>query len=396
MSERRGSQEVLFVLESMFPTTVGGGAERQARTLARALVARGVNVRIIAPMVPYGPQVEHDSVDGVPVWRIPYPGIRMLGGLVMLWRLLVFLVANRDSYAAIHAHIAHNMAAVSCLAGALLGKPVVVKVTGWLEMDRGILAGSAFAIGARVRRTALRKATVFQATSREICALLKRHGFADTQIDWIPNAVDLKRFSPAGAETRTGTADLPPLTFIFVGRLVPEKWLDGFLSAWERAFSSEDRVALVIIGDGELRAALEQQVEGMGRMHQVVFRGGSSRVENDLAAAEIGVLPSAVEGLSNALLEYMAAGLPVIGSRISGTEDFVIPGATGWLFEAGNSQELCLLLRESASFDRERLQRMGLAGRQRVADLAGIDAVVARLQCHYGLADGERKTCAAS
>jgi len=396
MSGRSNSGEVLFVLESMFPTKVGGGAERQARTLARALSARGVNVRIVAPMVAYGPQLEHDFVDGVQVWRIPYPQIRMLGGLVMLWRLLVFLVANRYRYTAIHAHIAHNMAAVSCVAGALLGKPVIVKVTGWLEMDRGILAGSALAIGRRVRRMALRRATVFQATSREICTLLKRHGFADSQIDWIPNAVDMRRFSSASTVKRADTAELPLLTFIFVGRLVPEKWLDGFLRAWERAFSPEDAVALTIIGDGQLRSALEQQVKGMGRTHQVVFRGGSSSVEKDLAEAEIGVLPSAVEGLSNALLEYMAAGLPVIGSRISGTEDLIQHGTTGWLFEAKNAEELSRLLREAGSLDREQLRRMGLAGRQRVAELAGIETVVDRLLCHYGLLERKPAVCAES
>jgi len=396
MADRRESEDVLFVVESMFPTTVGGGAERQARTLARALAARGVSVRVIAPMVPYGQQIEHDFVDGIPVWRIPYPQIRVIGGLVMLWRLFVFLVANRNRYCAIHAHIAHNMAAVSCLVGSLLDKPIVVKVTGWLEMDRGILGGSALALGARLRRVALRKATVFQATSREICALLKRHGFADSQIDWIPNAVDLKRFSAAASGKQVANVDSSPLTFIFVGRLVPEKWLDGFLRAWERTFSTTDKVLLVIIGDGALRAPLEQQVESMGRTHQVAFRGGSSHVEHDLAAAEIGVLPSAVEGLSNALLEYMAAGLPVIGSRISGTEDFVVSGTTGWLFEAGNSDELCAVLRESASLDREQLRKMGMSGRQRVTDLAGIDAVTTRLQRHYRLTEGGREACAES
>ena len=66
------------------------------------------------------------------------------------------------------------------------------------------------------------------------------------------------------------------------------------------------------------------------------FVGPSSDVQRYLAMAHFGVLASLHEGLSNTLLEYMAAGLPVLGSRVSGTEDFVVAGHTGWLFPPGD------------------------------------------------------------
>jgi len=81
----------------------------------------------------------------------------------------------------------------------------------------------------------------------------------------------------------------------------------------------------------------------------------------------------------------MAAGLPVVGSRISGTEDFVVPGENGWLFDSQDPGDLERCLREVASTSTETLRAMGLRGRQRIEERAAIPAVAERLAELYGL-----------
>ncbi len=378
---------VLFVLESAFPVYGSGGAEAQVRILASALQARGIPVQLISPRVSYGDPLEHENINGLSVWRITYPYVRLLGGLVLLARLAWYLIRKRRHYDVIHAHIAHNMAAVACAVGALLGKPVVVKITGWLEMERGILSNRAGPLG-KLRRLAMRRATFYQATSSEIARLLEQCGFARDKIINLPNAVDLSRFHRDGMPVGGESNDCErPLTGVFVGRLVPQKGLDVLLAAWVRAFDPDARVRLIVVGDGPLQESLERQVSEAKREHQIEFVGQSQDVPRYLAIADFGLLPSAFEGLSNTLLEYLSSGLPVIGSRISGTEDFIVTGETGWLFEAGNVSALAECLEQVAAADGTRRSEMGRASRELVAKRAGLDQVVGRLLGLYGLAN---------
>lgn len=377
-------RKVLMVLESVYPTEGGGGAEGQVRTISRYLRERGVPVEIIAPLTREAPQITNDEVDGVPVWRIPYPQIRFLGGLMMLARLAVFLVRHRREYDVIHAHIAHNMAAVSCIVGRLLGKTVIVKLTGWLEIKRGVLAPG-FNPLMTVKRAALRLAHHVQATSTQIRDRLIARGFSARRVQVIPNAVDTRRFAVARADAPEEMR-ARPLTAVYVGRLVPEKGLDTLIAAWIDAFAPDDNVRLLMIGEGALRDSFDALIHGHGREHQLHLLGARTDVEHFLSRADFGVLPSLYEGLSNTLLEYMAAGLPVLGTRVSGTEDFIEPGKCGWIVEPGDVAGMAACLREIAAMNTEALAALGAIARQRVVARAGIDAIMGRLAELYGIA----------
>lgn len=387
---RKSGRKVLMVLESNYPTEGGGGAEGQLRTINRYLNTRGIPVSVIVPMRSDGVQREHDSVDGVPVWRIPYPKVRKIGGLVMLCRLAAALYWRRRDYDVIHAHMAHNMAAVASAAGRLLGKPVIVKVTGSMEMDDGILDVAHHGPGAFIKRALFRCATYFQATSQEIRDRLIEIGIAAGRIRVIPNAVDIERFASA-ANREDGPGDRP-MTAIYVGRLSEEKAPGILLSAWLEAFSVDAPVRLLLVGDGAMRESLKRQIADAGRENQVVLLGPQADVGAFLAQADLAVLPSLHEGLSNALLEYMAAGLPVLGTRVSGTVDFIKPGLNGWLVEPGDSAALAENLRMLAAMDRAALRAKGMVARQHVMSRARIDAVVGQLAELYQLDAGLLKT----
>jgi glycosyltransferase involved in cell wall biosynthesis len=365
---------VLMVLESDFTQRGGGGAESQLRTIALHLLRTGHQPTIVTPMLAYGPQVSAERCFGIPVGRVSYPKVKLLGGAVMCARLAAFLWQRRKRYDAWHVHIGHNLGAVTCAVGALLGKPVVVKVSGWWELEQGLLAPGRgpFSVLARAW---LKRASAVQAISTRIADELKKHGFPADRIVVLPNAVDTARFRARGALRTPGT----PFTAVFVGRLVPEKGLTTLLDAWGQAFRGRSDVRLRLVGGGPLDQTLREQAERLGISAQVELLGHRDRVEEVLAEADIGVLPSTIEGLSNTLLEFMATGLPVVASRVSGSEDFVQPGENGWLFPPSDTAALAACLREAASLSPDRLTALGRNARAAVDTNAGLDTVVGRL-----------------
>ncbi|MBS0514181.1 MAG: glycosyltransferase [Proteobacteria bacterium] len=368
---------VLMVLDSCYPAVGGGGAESQVRTLALHLKRIGQRATILTPRVPHGRQVTIERIEGIPVVRIRYPFVRGIGSLVLWARFVTFLSVHGRRYDAWHAHIAHYLAALAAVVGAMLGKPVVLKVSGWWELKRGVLDPQKGLLAALARR-GLRKASAVQAISRRIGAELAHNGFPAERIVALPNAVDTSRF---GA-TRPPRNDAAP-TFLFVGRLVAEKGLDTLFGAWADAFGTSAKARLLLVGDGALREPLLAQAKTSGIAAQIEFLGHRSNVEEFAAAADIGVLPSTIEGLSNSLLEFMASGLPTIASRVSGSEDMVIPGNNGWLFDVGDRTQLAHCLLEAASMDRTRLRQLGAAARARIAHVAGLDNVVGKLLALY-------------
>lgn len=371
---------VLMVLESMFPMRSGGGVEGQVRTLGANLIERGVGVSLWVPMVAYGKQVRAETVDGIEVTRIAYPKVAKLGATVLLVKLALYLFRARNTYTAIHAHVAGNMAAVCCVMGFLLRKRVLVKLTGMAEMVGGILDPRP-SLMIQLRKAALRRATYYQATSSQIAQMLVQSGFAAEKIHRIPNAVDSRRFGSAKRDEslRRQLCGDKSLVGIFVGRLEQEKDLDVLLTAWSAAFAQTLSTSLVIIGSGTMMSCLKTLAGQLGIDGQVVFVGASDSVERYMALADVGLLTSRAEGLSNTLLEYMASGLPVIGSRISGTEDFVEAGKTGWLFPAGDVNQLEQCLHAVAALARDHLAALGENAKRLVASQASIAAVVNRL-----------------
>jgi len=376
MASEPNALRVLMVLESHYPTVGGGGAEAQVRTLAKGLRARGHRVTIVTPLLPFGPQARIGRVDGVPVCRLPYPSLRFLGGPLLWLRLAVFLMRRHQRYDAWHVHIANHMGAVCGLLGTLLGTPMVVKVSGWWEFERGILAPNASPL-ARLSYRCLLRADAWQTISHRIAATLVEKGVPRERLVAVPNAVDTLRFRDIVPSPS------PFLRFVFVGRLVPEKGLDTLIEAFADALGDRPDARLQIIGTGPLQGMLEARAATLGVAGRISFDGYRADIDTILAGADFAVLPSRIEGLSNTLLECMAAGLPMLASRVSGNEDMVRHGENGWLFEPGDLAALSDCLTQAAVLAPERRQAMGRQARETVERVANLDNVVERLVALY-------------
>lgn len=379
------NKHILMVLESIFPTKGGGGAEKQVQTLCKNL-PKHINTKIIVPRVSEGSSKTHDIVDGIEVIRIPYPHIQIIGSFIMLLKLAWYIQKNRRNIDAIHCHIANNMSSIACLLGSILHIPVVVKLTGWLEIEHGIISKNKNII-VKLKRYLIKKATTIQATSHDIEQALFEFGFDRNRVKFIPNSVDTERFKPdfKNKDDLKKSLNIDEQFIVtFIGRLVAEKSLDILFNAWAKTIPKNSSSRLLIIGDGYLRNELESLCQSLELQHQISFIGSSDIVSKYLKITDIGVLPSEFEGLSNALLESMSSAIPMIGSQVSGTVDLIENGVNGWLFEPKNEHQLSEILHLAYNCTNKERIKMGAHARKKIIQYSGIDHIISTLLKYYG------------
>lgn len=316
---------LLFVIDGRYPAT--GGAEMQARLLAREFVAAGHSVRILAPRLDRR-QLAREEVDGIEVRRLGYPRVKGLGALWLNVRVAAWLYAHRTHFDAIHVHMMHNLAAAIGWLKPWLRVPVVVKVSGAAEFDGGLLdPGLRNKIKHRLLNAGARRLDAFQCISHHTLSMLREAGYPPERLHRIPNAVDCGRFVNDRSEFRE------PPKVVFAGRHVAVKGLDVLLRAWSLLPRRGD-ARLVLAGDGPEHAALRELAVRLGVSDSVDFPGMLADVAPLLREAVIYVQASRQEGLPNAVLEAMAAQLPVVATRISGHEDVIEHEHSGLLVDA--------------------------------------------------------------
>lgn len=367
---------ILMVLESEFPVARGGGSEIQLRTLGQALRRSGHRVTVLTPRLALGPQATAGRHFGLAVGRLAYPRIRVLGGLLMLARMALFLRGHGRRYDVVHVHIAHHLALVCCAVAPTVGLRSVIKVSGWWELGRGLMRSNGLLNG--MLRPLWRRADAWQAVSRRIADALPDLGVERARVHTIPNAIDLNRYPMCVRQHPAGA----PRTLVYVGRLAREKDLRNLLRAWAEVFAGREDRRLWLVGTGRERKVLQRLAVKLDCAN-IEFHGHSDDVAAVLSRADAGILPSLMEGLSNTLLEYMASGLPVLASRVSGTEDLIEHGRNGWLHEPGDVVGMTAAMRAMDASSETELARMGRRARVVVESHAASDRVIERLLAVY-------------
>jgi len=318
-----------------------GGAERQALELSKTLQTLGVQVTVLTR---HRKGLAHEeSVEGVPVKRLWAPRGALSGSLGFMISVFAWLWAHEFAWDVVHVHLAGSHTLPAALAGKLLMRPVFVKIGG----GRGIgeIALSSKTVSGRLKLKALGwfKPRI-TAVTPSLVEELEEYGL-DLPVIVVPNGVDTLRFKPpAPGETkkslRQEVLSWPQgLSFVYVGRLAPEKRLAGFIKAFAQALSETNAQAhFLVTGEGIEGPALRSLADKLGLLNKsVYFRGNVTELEKEVyLLADIFVLPSQSEGLSNALLEAMSCGLAILASRVGGTQDAVQDGVSGILFGPGD------------------------------------------------------------
>lgn len=353
----RPDLSVAMIIQAYLPQI--GGAERQLAALAPLLAEQGVNISVITRRYPGMSRFE--VINQVPVYRLPVPGPKAVASLSFTLAALSRL--RRLQPDVIHAHELLSPTTTAAAAKRWLGIPVVAKVLrGGVLGDLAKLQGR-FG-GPRRMDTFKRLVDGFIVISQEIDQELARWGVPEQKRVFIPNGVDTQRFKPVSASEKAalrqqhGLPDGPMA--LFTGRFVAEKCLDQVVGVWQEVRADSPQAQLLLAGSGPEEATL-RQMAGAG----VTFLGQVEDVLPYLQMADVFVLPSATEGLSNAMLEALASGLAVIATDVGGAPDVITHEESGWLLRPRRPEALLQALTTLFSQNELRL-RFGQAGRQKV------------------------------
>jgi glycosyltransferase involved in cell wall biosynthesis len=202
-------------------------------------------------------------------------------------------------------------------------------------------------------------------------AILDEIGAVDDRVVVIPNGVDVERHhrpvDTAAVRAELGFAP-DDVVLVMVGTFKRQKGHSHLIEALSRLRGSHPELRILLVGDGPLRAEVQDAAHRARLDGMVRFLGSRRDIPRILAASDCFVLPSLWEGLPIALLEAMASGLPCIATEVSGTEQVVVDDVTGMLIPPGDPFALAKAMEQMVA-DPERARRMGAAGRQRIETL---------------------------
>jgi glycosyltransferase involved in cell wall biosynthesis len=251
----------------------------------------------------------------------------------------------------------------------------------------------------RINRWTCRRADTVLTVSCEAARMLEGEWEVPAnKIRVIANGVDTFRFSPP--QSRCGESpELPARrpgdhVVACVANLLPIKNIDTLLRNWRKVAMADPQAKLWLIGEGPMHQPLARLSETLRVADTVEFLGQRDDIPDLLRAADLFVLPSCYEGSSNATMEAMATGLPVIAFDVGGMSELVRTNHTGWLVPADEPDRLADVIL-GALIDRSARQRAGQAARRAVLAEHGLSDWVDRYTHLYlTLSEGGASACA--
>lgn len=285
----------------------------------------------------------------------------------------VVLCCRAGGVAHMHAHFGTNAATVAMLAHALGGPSYSFTVHGPEEFD----APRDLSLGLKLDRAAFGIA-VSQFGRSQLQRWVDHPTWARLKV--VHCAIEPDAFPADPVPMPDG-----PLRLVSIGRFAEQKGQMLLIEAMAELRQTHPQAHLSLVGDGEMRPALEAAIAAHGLEGAITLTGwlAEAGVRAEIAAAHALVLPSFAEGLPMVVMEAMAIARPVIATYIAGIPELVQPGRTGWLVPAGDAPALVGALCELASTAPERLATMGKAGRERVLARHDADTEAEKLAGHF-------------
>ncbi len=377
-----------------------GGAEIQCLRLSKLLVQQGYTVRVLTERL-IGTQ-NHEMIDDVPIsrlraldrWRLMLDSLRKVSGFVpranqktqtvgkrkiskrqrifaylysripelfFKKKVYTYLKRHAQEFDVIHVHGAHWLAATAVRFALHSGKKVIVKESG---------SGHAMTIRNQTYEefSMTRRADRFVAVSNQLVNDLRDLGVSHDKITMIPNGMDIPDRCWENGEASDRHA-------LFVGNLtqMPHKGLDVLFHAWKLLNDRGVFHGLKILGGGD-PSAMQDLARELGILHFVTFVGPVTNVAEHLLSSSMFILPSRDEGLSNALLEAMAHGVPCIATNISGSQDLIRHKENGLLVPKEDPDALAEAIAYLLAVPVER-ERLGQAARETIQRSFNISSI---------------------
>jgi len=351
-----------------------GGAEKNMANLAVEFVRRGIPTTVLTARWDdaWTKQVVYRDVT---VHRLPNPRRRAWGTFRYMRAVSRWLRRHRQQFDLVYVSMLKHDACAAVGVARHAPVPVVLRAEGGGKTGDCHWQQTAN-FGRRIKRRCLR-ADAFVAPSQNIAAELAGAGYASDRIVQIPNGVvfpiGADRVAKKAARSALAEADyqmaLPehaPLA-VYTGRLMRSKGLINLVAAWRTVVQRWPNARLWLVGHGPDRGTLIDKIHHLELKARVILPGVFDDVGELLRAADLFVLPSHEEGMSIALLEAMATGLPIVATDIPGNRALITNEEHGLLFPPGNVQSLAESVHRLLD-DPSLATRLAEAARQRVKD----------------------------
>ena len=342
---------VMFCQPSSAKSAISG-PERQTVQVARALQQRGHEVIIAVILVNEAEEVAettlaiHAREHGVEVVALYLPeryhlsrSVRRFARLVERW--LPDVVCTAGYKADIISAFYQKVPSIAVTRG-WTAKDLKVRFFEWLD-----------------KRTLWRHAGVVVVSPSQK-AEVARLRVPSERVFYIPNAMDISVLPPAyeRAQVSQMVAFCPSCALVgYVGRLSVEKAVGYLLDAMAELRAKHADVHLVVVGEGDQRAHLQERVESLGLPRAVTFLGERGDARQIIGAIDVLILPSLTEGLPNVVLEAFAYKTPVVATAVGGVPELVIDGETGWLVPPRDPHALAQAILDALSNPEEARRR---------------------------------------
>ena len=347
----------------LIPTLDRSGAEKQFTLLATGLPRDQFDVDVVA-LTRAGPYEAQLRDQEIPVTVL---GKRWKLDPICVWRLKRLLSERNPDI--IHSWLFAANASARLVAGKNDRPKVIVSErcvdswkSGWqLALDRRQIPRTTRLIG----------------NSQGVADFYRQQGVPDDKIEVIPNGVTVPSEPLGDRDAALKEFDIPAGAKVvgYVGRFARQKRLTDLIWAMQLLRQLTDNVYFLLVGDGPERGRLERMAKHMGCDHLVRFAGHRENASSIMRLMDVFWLASDFEGMSNSILEAMAAGVPVVASDIPPNRELVIDGETGFLVKVSDSVGFAQFA-DRLMANREMAKRMGRAARARVEAEFGVQKMI--------------------
>lgn len=337
----------IALITRRFPPLIGG-AEKVLSYLAPALAEQGAEVTVLTSLPPGSGLAEVERIEcregSCEIRRLPTSRLRFFGTWRYMKNLRNVLEAHPPDLA--YVSMLKHDAYVTVEVGRRLGFPVVLRPEG--AGATGDIAWQSWGNFGRKIGEQTRQADAIVAISRAVEDELRRARYIPSRIHRLPNGVPV----PEHPWRRRESWRASPRA-AYVGRLAQEKGVDTLIEAWPIVRETFPNAHLTIYGEGPEGPSLDAGVGKLGLGDAITLAGPTSDPTASLREADLFVLPSREEGMSIALLEAMALGVPIVASSIPGNRKLISDFKDGRLAPVDDPEGLARVIVEQWSeFDR--------------------------------------------